>query len=370
VAVVALMGFVLLTWSLGRLEWTDAYVATFADALRGCDGYPVTLWLTRMAPYLGIALLVSGTVISRRRGASLEEILPVFASLVVALLLLEGFKLLVIRERPGGVGHLGASSSFPSGHVAHAAFCAAAAVALIGRRANRWDVVRGSVASVGSVFVLAVAVTRVYVGLHWTSDVAASLLLGLSFGAMLSGRPPAKRAMLRPLVLVAIPCLYLTAACGVRLTLPSPATPIFSASRGGFTPHATFGLHYGVTPDIDLPEWSIEKPNRDAARSDLRLHLEPGEGEGGMLKVIGNSSLSLTGRGCGFMQLFVDEAPRGELRLEGGWWAYAFPLPTFSEGPHELRLHLAPDVPLPVSMDPLLTLRTLQLAYPTGRPRS
>ena len=42
VALIALSGFVFLTRSLERLEWTDAYVAAFSDALRGCDGYPVS----------------------------------------------------------------------------------------------------------------------------------------------------------------------------------------------------------------------------------------------------------------------------------------------------------------------------------------
>src|SRR5262249_52903271 len=150
------------------------------------------------------------------------------------------------------------------GHVAHAAFCVAAAVALVGRRRGGWDAVRGVVVGVGSLFVVAVAVTRVYVGLHWLSDVAASLLLGLGFLGMLSVSPPAKWAILRPLALVALPSVYLTAACGVRVTLPSPATPVGSALPGEFPPHATFGLHYGFSPDFQLPEWLIDEPARDA----------------------------------------------------------------------------------------------------------
>jgi hypothetical protein len=47
------------------------------------------------------------------------------------------------------------------------------------------------------------------------------------------------------------------------------------------------------------------------------------------------------------VQLFVDGTERADLRLEEGWWTYAFPLPKFSIGSHDVRLHLAPDVPLP-----------------------
>ena len=64
------------------------------------------------------------------------------------------------------------------------------------------------------------------------------------------------------------------------------------------------------------------------------------------------------------MQLFVDGTERADLRLEEGWWTYAFPLPKFSIGSHDVRLHLAPDVPLPLSTAPLLTFRTLQVVYP------
>jgi hypothetical protein len=282
-------------------------------------------------------------------------------------LLLEAFKLLVVRDRPGGVGHLLASGSFPSGHVANAAFCVAAAAALIGRRQGRPDAIRGIVVGVGSLFVIAVAATRVYVGLHWVSDVVASILLGLGFAGMLHAGTRAKWALLRPLMFVALPSLYSIAACGYRVTLPSPATPVFSTGRAGFPLHATFGLDYGFTPDFDLPEWGIGTPARDSARGDARLHLETGTGAGGMLRVIGDSSLSLVGRECGRMQLFVDDAPRGELRLEEGWWTYVFALPSFGAGPHEVRLHLAPDVPAPASMEPLLTLRAVELAYPGGR---
>jgi hypothetical protein len=74
----------------------------------------------------------------------------------------------------------------------------------------------------GSLFVIAVAFTRVYLGLHWLSDMTASMLLGLSFGGMSSAHPSVRRGFLAALVLWVLPTLYLAAVCGVRITVPAP----------------------------------------------------------------------------------------------------------------------------------------------------
>jgi undecaprenyl-diphosphatase len=88
------------------------------------------------------------------------------------------FKDLTDRARPpvadpglDPVGIVPASSSFPSGHAA-TAFAAAVAVALVYPRLGR------------PLLALAVviAVSRVYLGVHYVLDVAAGTLLGIAVG--------------------------------------------------------------------------------------------------------------------------------------------------------------------------------------------
>lgn len=68
-------------------------------------------------------------------------------------------------------------SSFPSGHVSFAIGLAYAAYLLFGRssrRATRWAL------SIGGVFVVFVGYTRMYVGVHYPTDVTASVFASIS----------------------------------------------------------------------------------------------------------------------------------------------------------------------------------------------
>ena len=91
----------------------------------------------------------------------------------------------VDRVRPTidpGAGSLG--PSFPSGHSAGAAACFAAIALVIGRGRSRN--VHALLAG-GAVFVaVAVATSRVLLGVHWVSDVIGGLALGWAWFAMCS----------------------------------------------------------------------------------------------------------------------------------------------------------------------------------------
>jgi membrane-associated phospholipid phosphatase len=223
-ALLAFLGFLLLTRYLGRLEWPDTYIATLLDGLRGDQECPFTIWFTGAAPFLAAVLVGIGAVVALRRGATVVDVCRELLPLAIGLLLVEGLKLLINRERPGGLlQHPTASGSFPSGHVANAGLCVASAIALVRRLRGPRDFVRAAMIGAGSLFVVAVAFTRVYLGLHWLSDVTGSMLLGVSFGGVLSAHPMVRRRLLATLGLLVLPVLYLTTACGVRVPVPSPA---------------------------------------------------------------------------------------------------------------------------------------------------
>lgn len=100
------------------------------------------------------------------------------ATVGVGVVLLNNvLKLLVDRERPDVgqfVEHWGAS--FPSGHSAAAAACWAAVALVVTRHGSRSQRIAGAV--VAGVVAVAVAASRVLLGVHWLTDVIAGLVVG------------------------------------------------------------------------------------------------------------------------------------------------------------------------------------------------
>ena len=104
-------------------------------------------------------------------------------SLGGAILLWHVVKLLVSRARPP-VEHLQAvsGSSFPSGHATQAsAFWFSLVLALRAAGASR--AAQRATAALAAAIVLAVAASRVYLGVHYISDVIAGVLLGSGWTA-------------------------------------------------------------------------------------------------------------------------------------------------------------------------------------------
>jgi membrane-associated phospholipid phosphatase len=91
------------------------------------------------------------------------------------------FKDLLARPRPtllNPVDHA-AGYSFPSGHAAGAAAVYGALVVLVLPRAIRWA--RALLLAAGTSLICAVAASRVLLGVHYPSDVAAGAALGLAW---------------------------------------------------------------------------------------------------------------------------------------------------------------------------------------------
>jgi membrane-associated phospholipid phosphatase len=100
-------------------------------------------------------------------------------------LIANGVKLLVDRPRPP-VPHLAGSSgwSFPSGHSASAA-ATYSALALVLGRGRRWPV-KAWLGTAAAGVTVAVAASRVLLGVHWVTDVVAGVSLGLGWFAVCS----------------------------------------------------------------------------------------------------------------------------------------------------------------------------------------
>ena len=130
--------------------------------------------------WLGIAAVMAAWA-PRLRPAAWQVVLAVIlAQLVVD----DGLKPLFARERPfvfdrtvRVVGYRSTTPSFPSGHSA-SSFAAATVLAFALRR-------RGALFTWG--LAVAVAVSRIYVGVHYPLDVLGGATVGIALGVLVTG---------------------------------------------------------------------------------------------------------------------------------------------------------------------------------------
>ena len=142
---------------------------------------------TELTLVLG-ALLV--TAVWYRVGRA--EALKILAAIVLWMALITLLKLVVARPRPDLVGHLTevATLSYPSGHTARAALLYALWAQWLPRLTG---LARAPVLVIGLGLIVMVGVSRVFLGVHWPSDVIASWLLA-AFWLRLWWPPPAADA--------------------------------------------------------------------------------------------------------------------------------------------------------------------------------
>ena len=172
---------VVLSGDLGPTPF-DAEFRNLASDLRVGIGVDVAKVVTELGslPVFAALVLSSGIVLANRRMGPALGALVVGAVAIYATVQLT--KAGLDRPRPADQVVSTSSSAFPSGHAAYStAWVMVAAIAA-------WyvpGVVRGA-AIVGAAFAIAavVGVTRIYLGVHWWSDVAGGWGLGFGiFGA-------------------------------------------------------------------------------------------------------------------------------------------------------------------------------------------
>jgi membrane-associated phospholipid phosphatase len=183
---VALIGLLLIGWGLGDIAQSVAQPADL-DLVRDAAAERTSL-LTVIAHALSLAgsgyvivpLAAACCAVAYRRGAATNAV-AIALSTTGGVLIANVDKLLVGRPRPTAP-HLEmvSSSSFPSGHATQAtAFYLAVLIALRLRKPP--PVVAVTAAVTAGVLILGIALSRVYLGVHYPSDVAAGVLLGAAW---------------------------------------------------------------------------------------------------------------------------------------------------------------------------------------------
>jgi undecaprenyl-diphosphatase len=139
--------------ALGSFAGLGAMLAVAAIVLRHCGHARLALWLV-----LGV-------------------LLAVFAS--------TGLKMLFARERPDIVAHeaLTFTASFPSGHAFLSAVVLLSIAGFVGLASQRRDIALLGL-RLAAVLTVLIGVSRIYLGVHWPTDVIAGWCLGIAWSSL------------------------------------------------------------------------------------------------------------------------------------------------------------------------------------------
>jgi membrane-associated phospholipid phosphatase len=165
-------------WDASFAQWgADHATALSTHVLRDISTFGGTAFLVSAAVVIAVYELIK-----ERRWAPIGFlILCVGGQFVVSNLI----KAAVQRERPDVLRLTGfAGSSFPSGHSTASAACFAAFALLLTRGRSRRAKTIGAAIAVGGA--TAIAASRVFLGVHWLTDVLAGLALGWAWFAVSS----------------------------------------------------------------------------------------------------------------------------------------------------------------------------------------
>ena len=171
--------------NLGFAEW-DLSAARFGAQHATSASTAVLRDISQLGGTLGLIVVVLLTLVVEQRRIPNRAAIGFLLLVVVGQnLLANGTKVLVSRARPDLSQLTGfAGSSFPSGHSTAAAATYAAIALLLSRR--RSPATRSLLAGGAVAIAVAVAASRVLLGVHWLTDVMAGLALGWAWFAACS----------------------------------------------------------------------------------------------------------------------------------------------------------------------------------------
>ena len=145
--------------------------AWFQEAVRDMTAFGSFVGLFFMTTAAALALWLCGY---RRLATGLV------ASVLMALLVSNGLKIVIARERPDIVTHaaLTFTASFPSGHAFLSAAVMLSIAGFVGLASQRDDIALLCLVFAW-VMVLLIGLSRIYLGVHWPTDVLGGWCLGI-----------------------------------------------------------------------------------------------------------------------------------------------------------------------------------------------
>lgn len=212
-----LLGFVSILLNVlfdPQLSAADSAISHFVQSLRSTTADGVMVFVTmmgdsRVLTVLSLAL-IAWILLHRHWKIAASVTLAIASSTVFVPLM----KTLVHRARPTSLYTGAESFSFPSGHATHSAVIFGIIAVLLAHNLTmrvRLSVYFAALALIGSV-----ALSRVYVGAHWPSDVLAGVMFGLSIVAALAFFLRNRTLHLQSPLMSAILCFVFLAALAVN----------------------------------------------------------------------------------------------------------------------------------------------------------
>lgn len=170
----------------GSTQALDEAVLTFVEGHRSELLDHVALEITALGNFATLAVLVLAVSVFLWQTRHKISVVILGAAMAGGALLNNVLKDIFDRPRPSVVeaGTEVMTQSFPSGH-AMGAFIAYAGVAYLGGRLEPTRTLRWLTWTFAAVLILAVGASRIYLGVHYPSDVLAGYLAGLAWLAFL-----------------------------------------------------------------------------------------------------------------------------------------------------------------------------------------
>jgi undecaprenyl-diphosphatase len=190
IAAVALWGFFEVADTIGGRE-ANAFDRDVFVAIAGLYDRVPEFWqevgrdITGLGGTATITLLVSAVVgflcIGERWRAALFVVVSVLGGLAISLILKELYE----RPRPDMFEHRSHvhTPSFPSGHSTNSAIAYFTMAVLLAKLVDR-PLLKGYIFFVGLLVPVLVGISRVFVGVHWPTDVIAGWTIGLAWGLL------------------------------------------------------------------------------------------------------------------------------------------------------------------------------------------
>lgn len=156
----------------------DARVANFLVGFRSTELTKIFLWITLLGKWQVVLIFVFSTIgilWLRRKRAYIAPLL--FALLGSEIFIWLG-KIIFHRTRPEAAVYPEASFSFPSGHATIAVVFYGFLTYILIHNKKRWNT-KASLFFLGAIILFFIGFSRLYLGVHYLSDVLGGYLLGM-----------------------------------------------------------------------------------------------------------------------------------------------------------------------------------------------